>query len=109
MPRLNKNQRPIAVGMLEAGLRHVDVAEHLGVSRCTTISLAARYRVLGTFDDLPAQVKHELRRHFKTATFGPYIYDIAFAGKFNCRGYFGSRERPNKRTDSSQQSRGLWY
>ena len=53
MPRLNKNQRLIAIGMLEAGLRHVDVAEHLGVSRGTITRLAARYRVRGTVDDLP--------------------------------------------------------
>ena len=35
MPRLNKNQRLIAIGMPETGLRQVDVAEHLGVSRGT--------------------------------------------------------------------------
>ena len=33
MPRLNKNQRLMAIGVLEAGLHHVDIAEHLGVSR----------------------------------------------------------------------------
>ena len=61
MPRLNKNQRLMAIKMIEAGLRHVDVAEHLGVSRGTIIRLAAHYRVRGT-----AQTDHELRRHFKT-------------------------------------------
>ena len=53
MSRLNKNQRLIAIGMLEAGLHHVDVAEHLGVSRGTVTRLAARYRVRGIVDDLP--------------------------------------------------------
>ena len=52
MPRLNKYQRLIAIGMLEAGLCHVNVAEHLGVSRGTITCLAARYRVRGTVDDL---------------------------------------------------------
>ena len=53
MPRLNKSQRVIAIGMLEAGLIHVDIAEHFGVSRGTITHLAARYRVHGTVDDLP--------------------------------------------------------
>ena len=53
MPRLNKKQRLIAIGMLEAGLHHVDVAEHLGVPRGTIIRLAARYRARGTVDYLP--------------------------------------------------------
>ena len=48
MPGLNKNQRLIAIGMLEADLRHVDVAEHLGVSHGTITHLA----VHGTVDDL---------------------------------------------------------
>ena len=44
----------MAIGMLEASLRDVDVAEHLGVSRGTTIThLAAHHRVCGTVDDLP--------------------------------------------------------
>ena len=38
--------------MLETGLRHVDVAEHLGVSHGTITYLAAHYRLCGTFDDL---------------------------------------------------------
>ena len=37
--------------MLEAGLRHVDIAEHLSVSRGTITRLAARYRVCGTFNN----------------------------------------------------------
>ena len=53
MSQLNKNQRLIAIGMLEAGLRHVDIAEHLGVSCGTITHLVACYRVFGTVDDLP--------------------------------------------------------
>ena len=53
MPRLNKNQRLIAIGMIVAGLHHVDVAEDIGVSRGTITRLATRYRVHGTVDDLP--------------------------------------------------------
>ena len=52
MPLLNKNQRLITIGMLETGLRHIDIAEHVGVSRDTISHLAACYRVLGTVDDL---------------------------------------------------------
>ena len=47
MPRLDKNQSLIVIGMLEAGICHVDVAEHLGVSRGTMTVLAARCRVRG--------------------------------------------------------------
>ena len=39
--------------MIEAGQCHVDVSEHLDVSRGTITRLAARYRVCGTVDDLP--------------------------------------------------------
>ena len=53
MPRLNINQRLMVIGMLAAGLRHVGVAEHLGVARGTITHLAARYRVCGTVHDLP--------------------------------------------------------
>ena len=67
----------MVIGMLEAGLRHVDVAEHWGVSRGTITRLAARYRVRGTVD-FPAQADHELRRQFKTVTFWRHIYVIAF-------------------------------
>ena len=43
----------MAIGMLEAGLGHVDVAEHLDVSHGTVTRLAAHYRVCGIVDDLP--------------------------------------------------------
>ena len=39
--------------MLEADLRHVDVAEHLGESYDTITRLAAHYRVRGIVDNLP--------------------------------------------------------
>ena len=69
MPRLNKNQRLIASRTPEAGLRHVDVAEHLGVSRDTITSFAARYRVCGTVDDLP----HSGRPRVTTPVQGRHI------------------------------------
>ena len=82
MPRLNKYQKQIAIGMLEAGLHHVDVAEHLGVSCGTITRLAARYRVRGIVDDIsrsgrprvttPVQDRHiltsQLRYRFLPAT-----------------------------------------
>ena len=53
MPRLKRNQRPIAVGMIEAGLRHVDVAEHLSVSHGTVTCLVAlSVRLFGRSRDL---------------------------------------------------------
>ena len=39
--------------MLGAGLRHADVAEHLGVSHDTIDLLTASYRVRGIVHDLP--------------------------------------------------------
>ena len=69
MPRFNINQIPIAIGMTEAGLRHVDVAEHLGVLRGTITNLTARYRVRGNVDDLSRSDRS--RRQLKTATFRP--------------------------------------
>ena len=57
MPQLNKNQRLIAIGMLEAGLGHIDVPEHLGVSSGTITCLAARYRVCGTVDNIPCSCR----------------------------------------------------
>ena len=82
MPRLNKNQRLITIGMLEASLHHVEVTEHLGVSRCTITRLAARYNVSGTVDDFlrsgrprvttPVQDRHirtsHIRERFLPAT-----------------------------------------
>ena len=53
MPRLNQNQRLRAIGMLESGLRQVDVATHFGVTRLTISNLHRRYRLQGSADDLP--------------------------------------------------------
>ncbi|KAK3091830.1 hypothetical protein FSP39_022977 [Pinctada imbricata] len=51
MPRLNKEQRPRAVRMIEAGRRHSDVASHFGVTRITISRLASRYRTAGSVND----------------------------------------------------------
>ena len=51
MPRLNKEQRLRAIGMLEAGRRHSDVARHFGVSQVTISRLASRYRATGSVKD----------------------------------------------------------
>ena len=72
MPRLNKNQRLIDIGMIEAGLCHVDVAEHLGVSCGTVTRLAAPYRVRGTVDDYmrlgrPQAMTPVQDRHIRTS------------------------------------------
>ena len=51
MPRLTKEQRLRAIGMLEAGRRHRDVAAHFGVARITVSRLAIRYRTTGSVND----------------------------------------------------------
>ena len=53
MPRLNQNQRLRAIGMLESGRRHADVATQFGVSRVNVTRLAERYRASGSFADRP--------------------------------------------------------
>ena len=78
MPRSNKNQRLLAIGKLEVGLRHVDVAEHL----VCYVALSPVWQHVAEFVELltafPAQAHHKVRRQFKTATFGRHIYVIAF-------------------------------
>ena len=78
MLRLNKNQRLIDIGMLQAGLRPIDIAEHLDVSRGNIILLAACYGVFGTCDDLTMP--------FKTVTFTLLL----FTSNVDCRGYYRS-------------------
>ena len=76
MQRLNKNQRIIAIGMLELGLRQVDVSEHLGVSLSPVWQDITEFvELLMTF---PAQADHELRCQFKTTIFRCHTYIIAF-------------------------------
>ena len=51
MPRLSTDERNRAIGMLQAGARHGDVAARFGVSRVTISRLVGRYRTLGTVND----------------------------------------------------------
>ena len=65
MPQLNKNQRLIAIGILEAGICHFDVAEHLNVSCGTIIHLAAHTENHGTVDDLPHSGRSQVMMPFQ--------------------------------------------
>lgn len=72
MPRLNQNQRMRAMGMVDAGLRHHDVANRLGVTRVTIARLVRRYRTRGSADDLPRSGRPrvttpEQDRHIRTS------------------------------------------
>lgn len=53
MGRLSQSQRLRAVGMVQAGLRHSDVAARFGVTRTTITRLVTRYRLHGNVNDLP--------------------------------------------------------
>ena len=53
MPRLNETDRCRAVGMVEAGVRHTDVATQFGVHRNTVDPLWRRYQQFGTTRDWP--------------------------------------------------------
>ena len=53
MPRLDQNQRHRAIGMVEAGRSHADVAAYFGVSRLTVTRLVGRYRTTGSVNDTP--------------------------------------------------------
>ena len=51
MPSLNETDRWRAVGMIEAGVRHTDVARPFGVHRNTVDALWRRYQQFGTTRD----------------------------------------------------------
>ena len=53
MPRLCKDQRDEAVGMLRAGMTKVAVANHFNVSRMTIHRLEVRLQATGTTSDRP--------------------------------------------------------
>ena len=52
-PRLAKNERLRAIGMLETGMPQNVVARRLGVHRNTMQSLWRRYRQIGSIRDRP--------------------------------------------------------
>lgn len=82
MPRLSQNERERAVGMVQAGMRYVDVANQFGCSKLTITRLMNRLRQTGTTHDRPRsgrprvtterQDRHirfiHLRNRFVTAT-----------------------------------------
>ena len=53
MPRLSKNDRERAIGMLLGGLSQTDVARRLGVHRTTIARLWNRFTTTGSTDDRP--------------------------------------------------------
>lgn len=53
MPRLSENQRNQAIGMLQAGARVMDVAQHFGCSRQTIHNLSTRFGNTGSVHDRP--------------------------------------------------------
>ena len=55
--------------MLEADLRHVDIAEHLGVSLGKITRLQHITDFVELLPTFPAQADHELWHQFKTTTF----------------------------------------
>lgn len=72
MPRLNQNQRMQAIGMVDAGLRHYDVANRFGVTRATITRLVTRYRTRGSAADVPRSGRPrvttpEQDRHIRTS------------------------------------------
>jgi len=53
MPRLRQNERERAVGMVQAGMRHEDVANQFGCSKLTITRLMSRVRQTGGTADRP--------------------------------------------------------
>ena len=51
MPRLSKNERADAIGMLKAGVRVSDVAEYQNCPPSTIQRLRDRYQATGTIND----------------------------------------------------------
>ena len=94
MKHLNK-KRLTDIGMVEAGLCHIDVAGHLGVSCGTIIHLAARYRVRVAVDDLPCsgrprvttqvQDRHILTSHLRYGFLPATSAAVVTSGRENDR------------------------
>ena len=53
MPRLSKENRYLALGMLENGAKKAAVARHFGVSRVAIVDLSRRHAESGTPADRP--------------------------------------------------------
>ena len=53
MPRLSQNQRMQAVGMVEGGLRPIEVARRFGVTAAVIYRLLNWYRITGSTADRP--------------------------------------------------------
>ena len=51
MPRLHQNERDRAVGMVQAGMRQIEVANHFGCSKLTITRLMSRLRQTGSTSD----------------------------------------------------------
>ena len=53
MPRLSREQRLRALGMVEAGLSYSDIARRMGCSQPTIRNLVERQNTTGSLDDRP--------------------------------------------------------
>ena len=53
MPRLLQNERERAVGMFQAGMTQIEIANHFNCSRMTIYRLLVRVRATGTTSDRP--------------------------------------------------------
>ena len=51
MPRLRQHERDRAVGMVQAGMRQIEVANHFGCSKLTITRLMSRLRQTGSTSD----------------------------------------------------------
>ncbi|VDH89894.1 Hypothetical predicted protein, partial [Mytilus galloprovincialis] len=51
MPRLRQHERDRAVGMVQANMRHIDVANNFGVSKLTITGSMSRLRQTGSSND----------------------------------------------------------
>ncbi|KAK3085626.1 hypothetical protein FSP39_006383 [Pinctada imbricata] len=78
MPPLNKELRLRAVGMIEAGRLHSDVASHFGVTRITISRLASRYRTTVSVNDR----RRSARPQVTTAAQDRYIVSSHLRNRF---------------------------
>ena len=77
MPRLSREERLIALGMIQANMNYSQVARHFGCSRTAIRNLVERHAETGSVDDRPRPGRERVTTRSRTGTLGCCIFGIA--------------------------------